>query len=348
MKKATPILALFVFVVLAGLPAIAQGPQPVRKLIYSLEAGEEILQPESAIFISAAKESVILLLSKGKGDKDLPFFVVKNGNKKGPFSKLKEAMEAAYKGEDVSTGLFRDCADYTPDQGQIPPDAIPSTETDESGGQTVVFKRKTFGPYLSVLDVLATPDGSRASFTVNDKDRLWLICSDGRKVPIAGSPETLKLSPDGKNAIVACTGSLSPDETEKLAATQLEKFYAEMNKKYVYTIDGKKFGPYGMDFKDFWFSVGNNNFFFLDGNQLYMNGIPTLTLKIEPFSPCDFYPSADGRKYALFTLESLVFSDGKKYPFPLTIITFPEGGQTMIKWVALENERDLVVYQRTI
>jgi hypothetical protein len=348
MKKATAILTPFLFAALACLPAFAQGPQPVRKLIYSLEAGEELLQPESAIFISPTKESAILFLSKGKGGKNPPFFVVKNGNKKGPFTKLQEAMEAAYESEDISPGVFRDCADYTPDQAQIPPDAIPFSEADENGNQMVMFKGKTFGPYLFVSDVLATRDGSRAYFMANDKDRLWLICSDGRKVPIAGSPGALRLSPDGKNAIVASTGSLSPSELEKLAAEDPEKYDAEMNKAYVYTIDGKKFGPYGMDFKDCWFSVGNNNFFFLDGNQLYMNGIPTLTLKIEPFSPCDFYPSADGKKYALFTLESLVFSDGKKYPFPLNIITFQEGGQTMIKWIALENKKDIVVYQRAI
>jgi hypothetical protein len=317
-------------------------------LIYSLEAGEELLQPESAIFISATKENVILVLSKGKGGKNPPFFVVKNGNKKGPFNKLVEVMQAGYDGEDLSTGIYRECADYTPDQTQLPWDAAPSTEADENGNQTVVFKGKTFGPYLSVLGLLATPDGSRAYFTVNDKDKLWIICSDGRRVPIAGSPRDLKLSPDGKNAVVACTGSLSPAEEEKLAAADPEKFNAEMNKTYVYTIDGKKFGPYGMDFKDFWFSVGNNNFFFLDGNQLYMNGIPTLTLKIDRLSPCDFYPSADGKKYALFTVESLVFSDGKKYPFSLNIIAFEEGGQTVIKWVALENKKDIVVYQRTI
>jgi hypothetical protein len=348
MKKVIPILTLFVFAALVGLPAFAQGPQPVRKVVYSLEPGEELLQPESTIFISAAKESAILVLSKGKGGKNPPFFIVKNGNKKGPFTKLVDVMQAAYEGEDVSTGIFRDCADYTPYQGQLPPDATPSTEFDESGSQRVVFKGKTFGPYLSVLSVLATPDGSRVYFTANEKDKLWIICSDGRRVPIAGSPRDLKLSPDGKNAVVACSGSLSPAEEEKLAAADPEKFNAEMNKTYVYTIDGKKFGPYGMDFKDFWFSVGNNNFFYLDGNQLYMNGIPTITLKIEPFSPCDFYPSADGKKYALFTLESLVFSDGKKYPFPLNIIAFQEGGQTMIKWVALENKKDIVVYQRPI
>jgi len=338
---------LIALIILGCLPAFAQGPQPVRKLIYSLEPGEEILQPESAIVISATKESLTLVLSKGKGEKG-PFLVFKDGKKKGPFADLKEAMAAAYPSQDDSAGIFRDCADYTPDQGLIPQNAIPSTEGDESSGQTVVFKGKTFGPYLSVLAVMATPDGSRAYFAVNDKDKVWLICSDGRKVFIASAPDTIKISPDGKNAIVACTGSLAPSEMVKLITSQPEKYNAEMNKKYVYTIDGKKFGPYGMDFKDFWFSVGNNNFFFLDGNQLYMNGSPTLTLKIEPFSPCDFYPSADGKKYALFTLESLVFSDGKKSPFPLSIVTFPESGQTMIKWVALENNKDFVIYQRAI
>jgi hypothetical protein len=341
------LIAFCALVILTSLAAFGQGPQPTRKLIYSLEPGEEILQPESAIIISVSKQSLTLVLSKEKGGKG-PFFVVRNGTKKGPFAKLKEVMSAAYPTQDESAGISRDCADYTPDQTQLPQDDVPSTETNESGGQTVVFKGKSFGPYLSVGEVLATPDGSRAYFIANDKDRLWLICSDGRKVRIAGSPETLKISPDGKNAITACTGSLSPAESEELAAADPEKYNAEMNKKYVYTIDGKKFGPYGMDFKDFWFSVGNNNFFFLDGNQLYMNGTATLTLKVDPFSPCDFYPSADGRKYARFTLESLAFSDGKKYPFPLSIITFQEDGQTTIKWVALENNKDIVVYQRTI
>ena len=340
-------LTLITLLVLACLPAFTRGQQPVRKLIYSLETGEEIMQAESAIVVSATKENVILVLAKGKGEKG-PFFVFQNGKKKGPFVKLTEAMAAAYPSQDEFTGIIRDCADYSPDQSLIPPDATPSTEGDESSGQKIVFKGKAFGPYLSVFNVIATPDGSRAYFAVNDKDKVWLICSDGRKVFIASAPDTIKISPDGKNAIVACTGSLPPSEMVKLLAADPEKYNAEMNKKYVYTIDGKKFGPYGMDFKDFWYSVGNNNFFFLDGNQLYMNGTPTITVKIEPFSPCDFYLSADGKKYALFTLENLVFSDGKKYPFPLNVITFQEGGQTMIKWVALENKKDIVVYQRAI
>jgi hypothetical protein len=346
MKRSISI-TFIALVILACLPAFGQGPQPARKLIYSLEAGEEIMQRESAIIISATKESATLVLSKGKGNKG-PFSVFQDGKKKGPFTKLKEAMAAAYPSQDESAGIVRDCADYTPDQGAIFRDAICMTQTEENGSMDVVFKGKTFGPYNSVIEMTCTADGSKTYFTVTAKDKVWLICTDGRKVPIAGSPDTIKISPDGKNAVVACASSLSPSEAEELSGSDPAKFNSEMKKKTIYTIDGKKFGPYATDFKDVWFSVGNNNLFFLDGNQLYMNGTPTLTLKIEPFSPCDFYPSADGRKYAFFTLENLVFSDGQKYPYPLSIITFPQGGQTMIKWVALENNRDIVVYQRPI
>ena len=126
--KRSLFFALCTMVILACLPALAQGQQPVRKLIYSLEAGEEILQPESAILISTTKESATLVLAKGKGDKG-PFFVFKDGKKRGPFTKLKEAMAAAYPSQDDSAGIFRDCADYTPDQGLLPPDAIPSSSS---------------------------------------------------------------------------------------------------------------------------------------------------------------------------------------------------------------------------
>lgn len=329
MKKATPILALFVFVALAGLPAFAQGPQPVRKVVYSLEPGEQFLQPESAISISATKESVILVLSKGKGDKGPPFFVVKDGNKKGPFKKLNDVMDAGYEGQEQGPGIYRDCAAYSPEQEQPSADAVP-TISEDSGGQTVVFKGKTYGPYAGVFEVKGTPDGSRAFFAVADKDRMWFVCSDGRKVEI-GEPRGIMFGPDGKSALAVCMGSV-PAGAE--------------NGLFVYTIDGKKFGPFGEDFHECWFPAGNNSFFFLVGDQLYTNGTPTL--KVERFNPCDFYPSADGKKYALFAYENLVFSDGMKYPFPLNVVSFQEKEQTIIKWVALENEKDIVVYQKAI
>lgn len=331
--------------ILAAFPALGQGPQPARKLIYSLEPGEILLQPESTIFMSATKDSAVLVLAKGKKDKG-PFFVVRDGKRKGPFTTLKDIMAAAYDSGDISAGIFRDCADYTPDQAGAMTAEITPQITYDGDRQSVDFNGKSYGPYLSVFEAKGSADGSRAYFTVNDKDRLWFMCSDGRKVPIAGTPQTVKLSPDGRKAIVACAGTLSPAEAEKLQAADIDKFGADQSKMYVYTIDGGKFGPFIEDFKDYWFSAASNSYFFLVGSQLYMNGAPTL--RIGAISPCDFYPSADGKRYALFTYENLVFSDGQKYPYPLTIRTFPENGQTMIKWVALENKRDIVIYQRAI
>jgi hypothetical protein len=325
MKKAAAFLAFFVFATLAVLPAFAQGPQPIRKVVYSLEPGEQFLQPESAIFISATKESVILVLSRGKRDRGSPFFVFKDGSMKGPFKKLNDVMLAAYEGQDQGPGIARDCAAYFSEREEQSPDAAPQVSED-GGGQTVVFNGKTYGPYKAVYDVRGMPDGSRAYFMVADKGKKWFICSDGRKVQIDGSPKAVMFSQDGKNALA---GSL-------IAQRDL----------FIYTIDGQKFGPFGEDMGEPWFPAGSNNFFFLIGNQLYMNGTPTL--KVEQFDPCDFYPSADGKRYALFTYENLVFSDGMKYPFPLNVVSFQEKEQTIIRWVALENDKDIVVYQRAI
>jgi len=325
MKKATLILTLFVIAALTGVPAFAQGSQAIRKVLYSLEPGEHFLQPESAIFISASKDSMILVLSKGKGGKSGPFFVVANGNKKGPFKKLNEAMEAAYEGNDLTAGINRDCATYRP-QNEQPSSDAPPTVSEAGGGQTVVFKGKTYGPFDMVYNVEAMPDGSRAYFTAADKDNVWFICSDGRKAQIDGEPRAIMFSPDGKNALAGTVAGGS--------------------NLFIYTIDGKKFGPFGEATGEPWFPAGSSSFFFLVGDQLYTNGTPTL--KIGPFDPCDFYPSADGKKYALFTYENLVFSDGMKYPFPLNVASFQEKDQTIIKWVALENEKDIVVYQRAL
>ena len=57
-------------------------------------------------------------------------------------------------------------------------------------------------------------------------------------------------------------------------------------------------------------------------------------------------PSVDGKTYAFFTYEGVVFSDGTKFPAPLDIVAFQENGHTIFKWITLENGRDIIVYKR--
>jgi hypothetical protein len=71
-------------------------------------------------------------------------------------------------------------------------------------------------------------------------------------------------------------------------------------------------------------------------------------MKTPWIDPCSFYPSADGKTYAMYDYQQIAFSDGQKFPPPLAIVVFDRNGRTIFKWVTLENKKDLVVYQRVM
>jgi hypothetical protein len=337
-------------VLLACLASPAMAQEPTRQLIYSLHQGESILREESIIAVTADAVDVILVLSVTEGTAD-PFFVFRDGKRTGPYPKLEEAMKVAYEGRKSSSRKRRDCAKYNP--GEPPEDARPYSDSTEEGKQIVRFKEKTFGPFVLVFSSQATPDGTLAYYTAADNDKAWFGCSDGRTVSFGGLPIEFKFSPDGKNAAVLCQGKLSLAEKDNLSNLPPEKLAAalkEEEKKYLYTIDGKRFGPFesgfGEGYGSFWYASSTNDLYYYVNNQLYRNGTPML--KTDSLDPCNFYPSPDGKKYAMFTYESIVFSDGKTYPSPLDIVVFQHEGKTVFKWITLENDKDLVVCQRAM
>jgi hypothetical protein len=323
-------------------PAPGQTPPARRTLLYSLEAGEEIMTAESMIALSAGLDDVVLVLTKGPNG---PFAVFRDGRKSKPFTDLKEAMNAAYQGRKDSPDKQRDCASYKP--GPAPEDALPYAD-DSAGGQVVRFKDKTFGPYVLVYSSRATPDGTRAYYTANDKDNAVFGCSDGRKVAVGGIPGDYKFSPNGLNAATLCQGTLNFLDQKKLAALPPQQVADDMEKKFVYTIDGKKFGPFKGSFSesDYWFASTGNDLYYQIDDQLFRNG--ALLIKTPWVDPCSFYPSADGKTYALYNYEYIAFSDGQKFPSPLDITVFALNGKTVFRWVTLENKKDLVVYQRAM
>lgn len=347
--KRCPLYALAVLAALAclGQPAFAQGP-PTATSVYTVEPDEEILRPESTIAISAEAADVILVLAKGKGQNP-PFFVFRDGKKTGPYAKLEDALEAAYAGREESQGRRHECAAYDPDE---PPDgARPMPDSAAGGKQVVKFKGKTFGPYLMILAARATPDGATAYYTASDNDKAWFGSSDGRIVSFGGIPVDFKFSPDGKNAAALVQGKLSMAEMSGLAKLPPEKLAAAMKdqeKNYLCTIDGKVLGPFESSFgsSSFWYPSSSSDLYYRVGDDIFRNG--ARLFKAASFDKCNFYPSLDGRTYALSTYESIVFSDGRTYPSPLDIVIFPRGNRTVFRWITLENDKKLVVYERAM
>jgi len=346
MRKKTAFLGILVAsaAILAGAASPAFAQDPARKVLYSLEPGETIMNAESIMALMADAPDVILVTTKGKGDQG-PFFVFRDGARKGPFTSLKDAMATAYAGRKNPPERKRDCAAYKP--GPAPDDARP-TPAEGKGGQTLQFKGATFGPHAIILSNTVTPDGAIVYVTATDNDKAWFECSDGRKVSFGGIPTDFKFSPDGKNAAALVQGRYSLNETNNISKLPPEKMadaFKEMDKKYLYTIDGKKYGPFdSFDSYSFWFPKTSNDLYFRVKDQVFRNGDPMM--KADSLDPCNFYPSPDGRFYAMFNYSSITFSDGKKYPSPLDVVAYQDKGKTIFKWITLENNKDLVVYQR--
>ena len=345
MHKA-PILFGLLFALIPALAA-AQLPtgasEATRTVLCSLDPGETIMSAESMIGLAVNATDVILVTTKGKGPAG-PFFVLCAGPRKGPFASAKDAMAAAYAGRKAPEEAERDCAEYKP----VAPEGVALDLAEGTGGQTLRFKGATIGPHKIILSRLVTPDGALAYAASSDDDNAWFESSDGRKVSFGGVPTGFKVSPNGKNAAVLVEGRYSMNEMNGLSKLPPEKFAEaakEMEKKYLYTIDGKKFGPFD-SFDEYWYAKTSNDLYFRVGDQVFRNGAPMI--KASSLDQCNFYPSPDGKSYAVFDYSSITFSDGKKYPAPLDVMAFPDKGKMVFRWIALENKKDLVVYQRAM
>jgi hypothetical protein len=340
------------FAVLAALAGA--GPRgfaqagPTATTIYTLEPGEKILQPESTIAFSADAADVVLVLAKNE-EQTPPYFVLRDGKKTGPYTNLGDALRAACEGREDRQGERRECAVYDPEE---PPDAArPMMDSAPGGKQVVRFKGRTFGPHLMVIAARGTPDGATAFYTASDNDKAWFGCSDGRVVSFGGIPTEFKFSPDGKNGAVMAEGKLTlagMNDLAKLPPDKLAAALADQEKKFIYTIDGRSFGPFKSSFQghSFWYSKSSNDLFYRVGDDIFKNGI--LWFRAGSFDRCQFYPTADGKAYAMATYESLIFSDGKSFPSPLDAVAFERPGKTVFRWITLENDKNIVLYERAM
>lgn len=118
----------------------------------------------------------------------------------------------------------------------------------------------------------------------------------------------------------------------------------------VYTADGKHFGPFtsnnwSMQNPGFG-SNSKGRWYMLADGKLYING--KVAMNFENTEISGFWWAGTGNNYALATYDELVFSNGERYPYPIQFKVTEENGQTVLKWLVLEQERKFVAYQKKL
>ncbi|MEY8593964.1 hypothetical protein AALK14_21225 [Butyricimonas hominis] len=110
--------------------------------------------------------------------------------------------------------------------------------------------------------------------------------------------------------------------------------------KYIYTLDGKGYGPYAKDAMICFSRSGGEHWAAMFNGTLRIDGV-------EMQVPGGIYPtsdilwiSPDGQRFALKEYDKIAFSDGKEYPYPMHV-TY-ENGELI--WLCMENKESIVRY----
>lgn len=333
------------------------GQKASRKVLLTLQTGEKIMESES-YFPLGFSDAQVYLVTRANNK----IYVYENGQRRGPY---KDTEEAGIKTPQDNRDGDADCSAYSAEQEPLNQELLQMTD---EGQYKIKFNGKTFGPFQYLKDFKVYPDKSGFIAVAMDAEmKSFLITADGQNKPLEGDVDKIHLSPGGKKYVFAVKenpnfdpallkmdfSKMSQDELMKFAKAQEEKAKnAGTPQAYVYTNNGQKFGPYeaqrlSSDNPTFTKTGGDNWIMILD-NTLYING--TLIKKFDnlDLNTCHIWLSKDGKRYAIVSYDKIVFSDATSYPYPIKTFAADKDGKTMIKWVCLENEKDLVVYSREL
>lgn len=241
--------------------------------------------------------------------------------------------------------MLRDCAGTKPNPAYYESKAS-LDGIGEAGRGVITFQGKSFGPFQQVLQIQVTPDKSRFYALAAKNGELRFLSSDGRNVPAAGMPANIEVSPDGTKAVAQCQGAVTIIDGVKVDMSKIDP--TTFDDTCLYAIDGTKLGPFhkGQDFGEVWFAAGSQNWLFDLGKALYLNGKPLRTFPHHVDKRTFWFD--DDTHYAWIDADELCFADGAKYPYPVMIRNEKRGGKTVLCWIALLKNGDVVAYQRTL
>ena len=306
-----------------------------KKIIATLGPGETLANAENCFLLDKNPESMSFVTVTGSGSSKQYYCYGKDGKKTGPVQKPDESYWLECKDIDIEDCIPND----EPRQGDL------GESIDWSTG-SVKFQGKSYGPYGQVMSFYLSDDGqSFYAVALSGDMKIIFFDKNNRKIELNGMPEEIIISPDGQRAFARIKGTINPFDPN--AAQIMMNNPEEVNnpKINLYGIDGSKYGPYASgEFSDAWFIppsklvIYNNHEISLDGKSLF---------KSEDYiSPCDMWVSNNGKDYAWANYENLHFNDGTKLTAPIVIGYSESGGKGYLKWIALEEGKNLVFYKR--
>jgi hypothetical protein len=110
---------------------------------------------------------------------------------------------------------------------------------------------------------------------------------------------------------------------------------------YCYGKDGQKIGPVKSPDSKYWSEGANKK-----AEDCVPNDEPNMANMEKYVAHCDLWMSTNGTDYAWANYDNLSFKDGTKYPAPLEVSYSTTGGKGYLKWISLEDGKNLVFYKK--
>lgn len=348
MKKLAIVLILIVVVI----QGYGQSSTVTRKLLLSLQTGETILTAESNIALILVNNQVNITTMV-----DDKFYVYKNGQRSGPFDSSKDLdLNKSLAGNDNTDNQ---CAVYQTPTSEFDPELMEMTE---NGTFLIKLNGKKYGPFDMLKTFYIWPDKSGFVAIAMDKTmKSSLVTSEGLKVALEGDVEKIQVSPTGKKFVFAVKerDPASQVDFTKMTQQQIIDYSLKQSQatpkelfSYVYVNGTTKLGPFPLNafYSDNpgFVKTGNANWIMSIDNTLYINGVKIKQFTDIDVNICKTYVSSDGKRYAIVSYDKIYFSDGKTFPSPLETSATEKEGKITLKWISLENEKDLVFYSRDL
>lgn len=328
----------------------------IRKVLLTLQPGEKIMYGESCLSLAMGTGQVYLVTHAGD-----QYYVYENGQKRGPYGDLEEAGVKSCREEADPESR---CSIYQPEDQYEPSILTPN----DDGSYSISLNNKKYGPYPLISNLHVWPDKSGFVALVMDQDmKIHVVTSEGLNLALDGDVERISYSPSGKKFVFAMKEKQAMDmeilkmDFSKMSQEELMAFAKKQEIKaqkavplqsYVFVNGTKKLGPYPHDAfystNPGFPATGGENWIMTVNNELYINGVKANVAPDVSIDPCHVWLSGDGKRYAVGSYDKIFFSDGKIYDHPLESAAAEKGGKLTIRWITLENEKDLVAYSREL